>query len=260
MNPPCSGNEPCKRISSCGSRSSFRLCRVSSYSPTGGRGSSPLTRWVRTLELLSAMRRAVSDANPHRPPDAGLPSTYLMLANSLLMRFSSSSRALAFRRSAMNCTNPRMFELLLVDRPRKPLAVEAITEAILSRGPSGTERCRGRCPAATGVTVHQEESASAPLSPAPRRARSFPRPSRAASLSVGVEEVVDASRPRSRMPDGRPRVGGARLTVVLGNSCRRRGWAKCRWGVVPRIGSGRRSRLQLQGRGRKVLTSAASRA
>lgn len=44
-----------------------------------------------------------------------------MLANSLLIRFSSSSLALAFLKSAMNCTRPRMFELLLVERPRKPL-------------------------------------------------------------------------------------------------------------------------------------------
>ena len=36
------------------------------------------------------------------------------------MRFSSSSRARALRRSAMNWTSPRMFVLLLLDRPRKP--------------------------------------------------------------------------------------------------------------------------------------------
>lgn len=47
-----------------------------------------------------------------------------MFANSLLMRFSSSSRALAFLKSAMNCTRPRMFELLELDLPRKPAAVE----------------------------------------------------------------------------------------------------------------------------------------
>lgn len=45
-----------------------------------------------------------------------------MLASSLLILFSSSSLALAFLRSAINCTNPRMLELLLVERPRKPLA------------------------------------------------------------------------------------------------------------------------------------------
>ncbi len=49
-----------------------------------------------------------------------------MLACSLLMRFSSSSRALAFLRSAINWTSPRMFELLLLDRPRKPAVAEAI--------------------------------------------------------------------------------------------------------------------------------------
>lgn len=47
-----------------------------------------------------------------------------ILASSLLMRFSSSSRALAFLKSAINCTSPRMFELLLLDRPRKPEPVE----------------------------------------------------------------------------------------------------------------------------------------
>lgn len=47
-----------------------------------------------------------------------------MLANSLLMRFSSSSRALAFLKSAMNWTRPRMFELLELDLPRKPAAVD----------------------------------------------------------------------------------------------------------------------------------------
>lgn len=49
---------------------------------------------------------------------------YRILANSLLMRFSSSSRALAFLKSAMNCTRPRMFELLELDLPRKPAAVD----------------------------------------------------------------------------------------------------------------------------------------
>lgn len=47
--------------------------------------------------------------------------SYRMLANSLLMRFSSSSRALAFLKSAMNWTRPRMFELLLLERPRNPV-------------------------------------------------------------------------------------------------------------------------------------------
>ena len=51
--------------------------------------------------------------------------TNLILANSLLIRFSSSSRALAFRRSAMNCTNPRIVELpLLFPRPKKLDPVE----------------------------------------------------------------------------------------------------------------------------------------
>ena len=46
-----------------------------------------------------------------------------MFANSLFMRFSSSSRARALRRSAMNWTSPRMDVLLdEEDRPRKPAA------------------------------------------------------------------------------------------------------------------------------------------
>ena len=50
--------------------------------------------------------------------------SYRMLASSLLMRFSSSSRARAFLMSAMNWTRPRMLELLLLDRPRKPVVPE----------------------------------------------------------------------------------------------------------------------------------------
>ncbi len=46
-----------------------------------------------------------------------------MFASSLLILFSSKSLALAFLRSAMNCTSPRI-ELLFPaeDRPRKPAA------------------------------------------------------------------------------------------------------------------------------------------
>lgn len=55
---------------------------------------------------------------------AGGEAPYRILASSLLMRFSSSSRALAFLRSAMNWTRPRMFELLELDLPRKPAAVD----------------------------------------------------------------------------------------------------------------------------------------
>ncbi len=55
--------------------------------------------------------------------------SYRMLASSLLILFSSSSRALAFLKSAMNCTKPRILELLLLERPRKPPPVEeAISE------------------------------------------------------------------------------------------------------------------------------------
>lgn len=55
-----------------------------------------------------------------------------MFASSLFILFSSSSLALAFRRSAMNWTRPRMFELvLLTDRPRKPAAPAATAEAML---------------------------------------------------------------------------------------------------------------------------------
>lgn len=61
---------------------------------------------------------------------------YRMFANSLLMRFSSSSRALAFLRSAMNWTRPRMFELLELDLPRKP-AVEDMVGGGGSVGAAG---------------------------------------------------------------------------------------------------------------------------
>lgn len=43
-----------------------------------------------------------------------------MLASSLLILFSSKSRALAFLKSAMNWTSPRIFAVFVPDRPRKP--------------------------------------------------------------------------------------------------------------------------------------------
>lgn len=52
-------------------------------------------------------------------------AAYLIFANSLLILFSSSSLALAFRRSAINCTNPRIFELFPEEpRLKKLLAAE----------------------------------------------------------------------------------------------------------------------------------------
>ena len=49
-----------------------------------------------------------------------------MLASSLFILFSSSSLALAFRRSAINCTNPRIFELFPeLPRLRKLVPVDA---------------------------------------------------------------------------------------------------------------------------------------
>lgn len=60
--------------------------------------------------------------------------TNLMFASSLLILFSSNSLALAFRRSAMNCTSPRMFALFPdVPRLKKPAAAEvAILKWLLS--------------------------------------------------------------------------------------------------------------------------------
>jgi hypothetical protein len=52
-----------------------------------------------------------------------------MFASSLLIRFSSNSLARALRKSAINCTNPRMFELF----PELPLLkkFEAAEEAMV---------------------------------------------------------------------------------------------------------------------------------
>lgn len=61
-------------------------------------------------------------------------ASYRMLANSLLMRFSSNSRALAFLKSAMNWTRPRMLELLELDRPRKPAAVDDMVGSVRGDG------------------------------------------------------------------------------------------------------------------------------
>ena len=66
------------------------------------------------------------------------------------MRFSSSSRARALRRSAMNWTRPRM-EVLLddVDRPRKPaaaaLASLEVAPALGRGGVVGVAGCQLLC-------------------------------------------------------------------------------------------------------------------
>jgi len=116
--------------------------------------------------------------------------THLMLASSLLMRFSSSSRALAFLRSAMNCTNPRMFELLLVDRPRKPPAVEAIAGEI--------QRCR--------CTAQEKESPSASSTREPHGPTASLRPHHSHQLWGELEAAhADTGRPPQAWPVTRAR-------------------------------------------------------
>jgi hypothetical protein len=63
-----------------------------------------------------------------------------MFANSLLILFSSSSLALAFLRSAINWTKPRMFALFPEDpRLRKPAAAEeAISQSRVAFYTPGT--------------------------------------------------------------------------------------------------------------------------
>jgi hypothetical protein len=58
--------------------------------------------------------------------------TNLIFANSLLILFSSSSLALAFLKSAINCTSPRIWELFPeLARPKNPAAAEvAMLEAV----------------------------------------------------------------------------------------------------------------------------------
>jgi hypothetical protein len=66
--------------------------------------------------------------------------TNLIFANSLLIRFSSNSLALAFRKSAINCTNPRIFELFPeLPRPRKPAAAEDAILDFPGRPPTATD-------------------------------------------------------------------------------------------------------------------------
>jgi hypothetical protein len=58
--------------------------------------------------------------------------TNLMFASSLLILFSSSSLALAFLRSAMNCTRPRILELFPeFPRLRKPPDVDELMFVIV---------------------------------------------------------------------------------------------------------------------------------
>lgn len=77
------------------------------------------------LPLNFCLLTNISDSTAQNSPRY---TTYRILANSLLIRFSSSSRALALRRSAMNCTRPRMFELLLAERPRKLPVADIVAE------------------------------------------------------------------------------------------------------------------------------------
>jgi hypothetical protein len=58
-----------------------------------------------------------------------------MFASSLLILFSSSSLALAFLRSAMNCTSPRIFVFPELPRPKKPPEVAALMAGSYSRAP-----------------------------------------------------------------------------------------------------------------------------
>lgn len=119
---------PCRRISSCGSRLSCHLRDpvVSTLSP--GACTTPRQGSCKDKPLNFCLYDVVGQ---YVRPSRGIlvVPTHLMLANSLLIRFSSSSRARAFLRSAMNWTRPRIFELLLPDRPRKPAAAE---EAMMS--------------------------------------------------------------------------------------------------------------------------------
>ena len=111
--PAASRHPLCTRISSCGIRSSCHLHHVSTLPARTARESQ-------TFEFLPR-----NVAGQHRfDSTPGVQQTYRILANSLLMRFSSSSRARAFLRSAINWTSPRMFALLLLDRPKKPLGPE----------------------------------------------------------------------------------------------------------------------------------------
>lgn len=100
--------------------------------------------------------------------------THLMFASSLLIRFSSSSLALAFRMSAINCTNPRILALF-PDEPRlkKPAAaelamlkswlsfpthVDALQSAVAPKcPPPGYDRCESR-----GRSVPRRKTARLP--------------------------------------------------------------------------------------------------
>jgi hypothetical protein len=75
--------------------------------------------------------------------------TDLMFANSLFILFSSNSLALAFLKSAINCTRPRMFELFPeFPRLRKPAAAEDAMVSCRSQAPfySSLQRFPHGCP------------------------------------------------------------------------------------------------------------------
>jgi hypothetical protein len=92
-----------------------------------------VTQLFYTFELLPVRSYELVLTSCARKTSCG---TDLMFASSLLILFSSRSLALAFLRSAMNWTSPRIFELFpVVPRPKKFTAVEALMSAIMFLSP-----------------------------------------------------------------------------------------------------------------------------
>ena len=84
---------PCKRISSCGTHWDCHLCMLKLFNLVVSSPCLPLN-----FCLQKGQRKFPA-------PQCQTP-TNLIFASSLLILFSSSSLALAFLRSAMNCTSP----------------------------------------------------------------------------------------------------------------------------------------------------------
>ena len=108
---------PCRHISSCGTHWDYHLSsKVSDRAKACWRSD----RWI-PLNFCLEVKTSQLKGNVYLLGQG----TNLILANSLLILFSSSSRALAFLRSAINCTNPRIFELFPeLPRPKNPDAAE----------------------------------------------------------------------------------------------------------------------------------------
>src|SRR5271170_3208352 len=98
------------------------------------------------LLLLIPIQLCIYPSAPTTLSEGGVPLNFpRMLTSSLLMRFSSSSRARAFRRSDINVVRPRMVDMFvsLEKRPVPPPPPPMLLRIVDAR--FSLEYCKNRC-------------------------------------------------------------------------------------------------------------------